>query len=362
MTRYDLVADELADLLSGEPAYRLRQLKEGLYSELTEPGELTTLPRSLRARLAADPRLEPAFAMTREERADGGQTIKWLLEGSGGAPVETVLMAYPKRTTVCVSSQAGCAMACSFCATGQLGYSRQLTTGEIVEQVVLAARTARDEGFGRLTNVVFMGMGEPLANYGNVFSAIRRCHDDLGLGARSFTVSTVGIVPGIARMSKESLPVNLALSLHAARDELRDELVPVNRRYPLASLAEVCRLYLERTGRRLSLEWALIDGTNDTDRDALELAGFARPLRAHVNLIPLNPTPGFLVAGSPRRRIREFRHLLSSEGVNATIRDTRGREANAACGQLAAGLEPGTLSRRLPRTTRGSLAAPPATA
>ncbi len=252
-------------------------------------------------------------------------------------------MRYPDRVTVCVSTQAGCAMACQFCATGQAGFQRQLTQGEIVEQVAVAMRDARPR---RVSNVVFMGMGEPLANYDRVWGAIGRLHGDMGLSARHLTLSTVGIVPGIRRLAAETLPVNLAVSLHAANDELRDELVPINRRYPLAVLADACAEYVAASGRRLSIEWALIDGVNDRESDAVELAAFARPLGAHVNLIPLNPTRGYPVVGSSRARVRGFRDHLSSLGVNATIRITRGAEIDAACGQLAA--SPRAASARRP--------------
>ncbi|HEX4082973.1 MAG TPA: 23S rRNA (adenine(2503)-C(2))-methyltransferase RlmN, partial [Acidimicrobiales bacterium] len=235
--------------------------------------------------------------------------------------------------TVCVSTQAGCAMACSFCATGQAGFRRQLTTGEIVEQVVAATRAARPR---RLSHVVFMGMGEPLANYDRTWAAVERLHDDLGLSARHLTLSTVGVVPGIRRLTAEALPVNLAVSLHAANDELRDQLVPLNRRYPLAELRRACGVYVETTGRRLSIEWALIDGVNDRQSDAAELAAFARPLGAHVNLIPLNPTPGYPVRGTPKAGVRRFRDGLAAADVNVTVRRTRGVEIDAACGQLAA--------------------------
>jgi 23S rRNA (adenine2503-C2)-methyltransferase len=228
-------------------------------------------------------------------------------------------------------------MGCGFCATGQAGFRRQMTTGEIVEQVVRAARRARDEG-RRLGNVVFMGMGEPLANYDRVWPAVERLHGDLGLSARHLTVSTVGLVPGIRRLAGEDLPVNLAVSLHAANDELRDELVPVNRRYPLSVLMGACADHLRAKGRRLSFEWALIDGTNDRPSDARELAELARtlPLPAHVNLIPLNPTPGYPTRGTPRAGVEGFRRQLADLGVNATVRRNRGTDIDAACGQLAA--------------------------
>ena len=211
-------------------------------------------------------------------------------------------MIYRDRATVCVSSQAGCAMGCGFCATGQGGFDRQLSTGEIVEQVIVASRRARAAGH-RLSNVVFMGMGEPLANEKAVWGAIQRIHDALGLSARHITVSTVGVVPGIVALAGRNLPVTLAVSIHAANDSLRDQLVPLNRRYPLDAVVDGCQQYLDATGRRISFEWAMIDGVNDRPDDAVELAALARRLRpaAHVNLIPLNPTPGWPTTGSPRR-------------------------------------------------------------
>jgi 23S rRNA (adenine2503-C2)-methyltransferase len=333
-SRYDVDRPGLADLLDGEPRYRVDQVWAGLHDRLATPEEMTDVPLALRERLAGA--LPEALALTTEATADGGDTVKWLWTLDDGSRVETVLMHYPQRSTVCVSTQAGCAMACGFCATGQAGFSRHLTSGEIVEQVVRAARRARDAD-RRLGNVVFMGMGEPLANYDGTWSAIRRIHDDLGLGARHLTVSTVGIVPGIRRMTGEDLPVNLAVSLHAADDELRDELVPINRRYPLDVLAEACSEYVEVTGRRLSLEWALIDGVNDRAQDAARLADYARALRAHVNLIPLNPTPGYPTRGTPPARVEAFRADLADRRVNVTVRRTRGTAIDAACGQLAAG-------------------------
>jgi 23S rRNA (adenine2503-C2)-methyltransferase len=333
-TRYDIGFDQLADLLDGEPAYRARQIWDGLYRQRVGPARLTNLPAGLRRRLDAE--LPPALEPVTESVSDGGDTVKLLWRLADGVLVESVLMLYRGRTTVCISSQAGCAMGCGFCATGQAGFDRHLTTGEIVEQVVEAANRA---GPRRLGNVVFMGMGEPLANYDRTWAAVVRLHDDLGLSARHITVSTVGVVPGIRRLAAERLPVNLAVSLHAANDTLRDDLVPINRRYPLAALAEACRAYLEARHRRLSIEWALIEGTNDRDVDARELAAFARPLRAHVNLIPLNPTPGYPTRGSPPARVAAFRQRLLGHGVNATVRRNRGTDIDAACGQLRANHE-----------------------
>jgi 23S rRNA (adenine2503-C2)-methyltransferase len=305
-----------------------------LHERLLEPEEMTDLPKAVRLRLAAA--LPPALELVTERVSEGGDTVKSLWRLDGGATVESVLMHYADRSTVCVSTQAGCAMACGFCATGQAGFERHLTTGEIVEQVVRAARRARADDGRRVGNVVFMGMGEPLANYDAVWAAIERLHDDIGISARHLTLSTVGIVPGIRRLATEALPVNLAVSLHAANDELRDELVPVNRRYPLGALAAACRDYLVARNRRLSFEWALIAGTNDRRRDAVELAEYARPLRAHVNLIPLNPTPGWPTVGSTPEQVRWFRDQLQTLGVNATVRRNRGTDIDAACGQLRA--------------------------
>jgi 23S rRNA (adenine2503-C2)-methyltransferase len=334
-TRYDWSREDLAGLLQGQPRYRVDQVWDGLHRQLAEPADLTSVPKALRAELAHA--LPPALELVTESLGDGGETVKWLWSLAGGALVETVLMHHRSWSTVCVSSQAGCAMACSFCATGQAGFERHLSTGEIVEQVVRAARRARDDG-RRLSNVVFMGMGEPLANYDATWAAVERIHDDLDLGARRITVSTVGVVPGIRRLAAEALPVNLAVSLHAADDALRDQLVPLNRRYPLEVLMDACASYLSARGRRLSFEWALIDGVNDRDQDADRLAGLARglPLPAHVNLIPLNPTPGYPVRGTPAEGVRRFRDRLAGSGVAVTVRRTRGTDIDAACGQLRA--------------------------
>ncbi len=342
-TRYDVTRESLAEVLDGQPRYRVDQVWDALYDQMLEPADVTTLPKGLRAKLEAD--LPAALELLAESVSDRGTTIKWLWGLDGGARVETVLMLYPDRATVCVSSQAGCAMACGFCATGQAGFERHLTTGEIVEQVVRATRRAR-EGGRRVSNVVFMGMGEPFANYDRTWQAVERMHDDMGLSARHLTLSTVGITPGIRRLAAERLPVNLAVSLHAANDDLRNELVPINRRYPLDEVVAACQVWIAARNRRLSFEWAMIDGVNDRTRDADELAGLAIPLRAHVNLIPLNPTPGWPTRGSSRARVVAFRDRLRERGVNATVRANRGTDIDAACGQLAAALiSDGRVSR-----------------
>jgi 23S rRNA (adenine2503-C2)-methyltransferase len=334
-TRYGASREDIAELLAAEPGYRLEQVWRGLYQRLAGPEEMTDLPAGLRSALATA--LPAALHLRTESVSDRGDTVKFLWELAGAARVETVLMLYPGRATVCVSSQAGCAMGCGFCATGQAGFSRHLTTGEIVEQVVRAARRALSGG-RRVSNVVFMGMGEPLANETAVWGAVERMHGAMGLSARHLTISTVGIIPGIRRLAERMLPVTLAVSLHAANDVLRDELVPINRRYPIDELITACSEFLAANRRRMSFEWALIDSVNDRPSDAAELATLCRRLHpaAHVNLIPLNPTPGWPTRGSPPARIAEFRDRLRTAGVNATVRRNRGTDIDAACGQLAA--------------------------
>jgi 23S rRNA (adenine2503-C2)-methyltransferase len=335
-SRYDVTRDELAQLLQGQPRYRVDQVWAGLHQHMGEPDEWTNLPRDLRADLARH--LPSALVAVTESVSERADTVKFLWELDGGSRIETVLMLYRDRATVCVSTQAGCAMACGFCATGQAGFTRHLTSGEIVEQVVRATRRARAVA-RRVSNVVFMGMGEPLANEAAVWGAVERIHGDLGLSARHITISTVGIVPGIRALAARPLPVNLAVSLHAANDALRDELVPINRRYPIEMLVGACADYLAVKNRRISFEWAMIEGVNDRTRDAVELAALCRRLRpsAHVNLIPLNPTPGYATKGTALARVHEFRDQLEALGANATVRQNRGTEIDAACGQLAAG-------------------------
>lgn len=339
MSRFDLDDADLATLLTDMPAYRVAQLKRGLYEELRDLNDISVLPKTIRSHLDALPELGLALNLLDEQIADRGTTRKWLFGLHDGALIETVLMRYERRTTVCVSSQAGCAMACSFCATGQNGYSRHLTTGEIVEQVIRAAQAAKLDS-QRLDHVVFMGMGEPFANFDRVWRAVERIVSDIGIGARHVTLSTVGLVPQIRQLAGKRLQVNLAVSLHAANDDLRSELVPINRRYPIATLVHALEEYVERTRRRVSFEWALIDSVNDSPRDVTELAAIALPLRAHVNLIPLNPiraNEGFSMSGSSPQRVDAFARELANLGVNATIRRTRGRSIDAACGQLAGG-------------------------
>ena len=329
--RYDPSREELAELLDGEPRYRLDQVWDGIHERGEEIDDLTNVPKALRARLAEA--LPLGLTPEVESISDDGATVKWLWKLHDDHRIETVLMHYDDRTTVCVSSQAGCAMACGFCATGQSGFDRHLSVGEIVEQIVRARRQSAPR---RVSNIVFMGMGEPFANYDRTWAAVERINRDLGIGARHITISTVGIIPGIERLAAEDLPVNLAVSLHSANDRDRDELVPINKRYPLDDLAAACQRYLDAKNRRLSFEWALIDGVNDRPSDVEELADYARSLRAHINLIPLNPTPGYLTRGTPLDRVHAFRDALEGRGANATVRRTRGTDIDAACGQLRA--------------------------
>lgn len=317
---------------AGEPAFRSTQVWEGLWAQRKPMEEITNLSKALRTSLAEQFPLALHELVRRD--GDDGDTVKWLWAAADGAQVETVLMRYPERATVCVSSQAGCAMACSFCATGQAGFERHLDVGEIVEQVVRAQHASPQ----RVSNVVFMGMGEPLANLDEVWPAVERLHGDLGLSARNITISTVGIVPGMRRLADLPLPVTLAVSLHAPDDELRDELVPVNKRYPIDAVMEAAREYVARKGRRVTFEYACIDRVNDQILRAEALATLLRgfPGGAHVNLIPLNATGGFGGAPTERARLESFASALTDRGVNATIRRNRGTDIDAACGQLRA--------------------------
>jgi 23S rRNA (adenine2503-C2)-methyltransferase len=351
----------------GEPAYRAGQILGGAHrADAAAFDDLTELPRTLRRALAADFRFS-TIADSHVMGADGGMTAKAVHELADGQRIESVLMRYPargaagERTTICISSQAGCAVACPFCATGQAGFGRQLTPGEIVDQVMHWHRppwSALGDAGGHY-NIVFMGMGEPLNNADRVFEAVRLLNDPqrLGIGARHITVSTSGVVPGMDRMITELPQVNLAISLHAATDELRDELVPINRKWPLREVVAAGRRFAARTGRRVSLEYVMIDGLNDTDEQASRLAALARGWRSHVNLIPLNPTPGSRWSGTPRAGIDRFVATLRAGGVPTTVRDTRGREIEAACGQLHA-----QLSGRSLREAREAAALPVASA
>jgi 23S rRNA (adenine2503-C2)-methyltransferase len=333
---YLIPPDSLESVWPDEPAYRTRQLRHWLYSTpVFDPGDMTNLPAELRRGLDLWP-----FEIQAQQTADRGRTVKWLMRTPDGAAIEAVLMGYSRRTTLCISSQAGCAMACTFCATGQFGFERHLQAGEIVAQVAHAAAHLRRLGLAgapdRITNLVFMGMGEPLANYAQVKVAIDRFTTEMGISARSITVSTVGVAPGIRRLAAEPWRVNLAVSLHAADDELRSRLVPLNKRYPLADVLAATEFYTIETGRRASLEWTLIGGVNDTEEQAVKLAAIARRLRAHVNVIALNPTPLTTDRPPSAHAIQRFIERLTAAGTNVTLRDTRGQDIDAACGQLRA--------------------------
>lgn len=327
---------ELGTLLPGEPTFRSDQLHDWLYrTPVLTADEMTNLPERLRAELG--PKLWP-FAVETEQSADRGTTKKWLFRAPDGMAIESVLMGYPNRTTLCISSQAGCALGCTFCATGQFGFDRHLEAGEITAQVTYANAWLRRhpiEGSpNRVTNVVYMGMGEPLANYDRVRESLRRMVEHIGMSARSITVSTVGMVPGIRRLAQEPWQVNLAVSLHAADDELRSSIIPINKRYPLAEVEAAANEFFEAKGRRVSIEWTMLSGVNDTVDQARKLAPIARRMSAHVNLIAMNPTPLSLDEPSPRSTIDEFAAALEDLGVNVTVRNTRGQDIDAACGQL----------------------------
>jgi 23S rRNA (adenine2503-C2)-methyltransferase len=343
---YDFTQQDLAQILGswGEPAYRARQLYHALYHELIDnPLEMTALPGGLRSRLLDNFRFEAIKPVSEMESSDHS-TRKILFTLDGGQAIEVVLMRYARRITACISTQAGCGMGCVFCATGQMGLLRNLSPGEIVAQVLFYARLLKAEG-KILTNVVIMGMGEPFHNYQATLKAVDTLGDPEGfnLGARRITISTVGLVPMIDRFAAEKRQVNLAVSLHAATNELRDRLVPINRRYPLELLLPACRNYVKLTGRRISFEWALISGVNDDPHQAGALVRLIQGLTCHVNVIPLNPTSGFDGEASDSSQADRFVKVLASAGIPCTLRTRRGIDIQAGCGQLAVE----TDSRRL---------------
>jgi 23S rRNA (adenine2503-C2)-methyltransferase len=336
---------EEAVVALGHPAYRARQLATHYFSHLTtDPEEFTDIPADARLQLA-EALFPPLLTETLRVATDGGDTVKtlWSLHDREG--VESLYMAYPDRATLCVSSQVGCGMGCPFCATGRMGLKRNLASSEIVEQVRQTARTARDGGYGkeaRLSHVVFMGMGEPLANYAAVVAAVRALvaptPTGLGLSVRHVTVSTVGLVPGIDRLAGEGLPVTLALSLHAPDDGLRDEIVPVNTRWKVDDVLDAARRYFDATGRRVSIEYALMKGVNDQEWRARLLAERLASRGGswvHVNPIPLNPIPGSRWTASTADAQEAFVRAIEEHAIPVTIRDTRGRDIEGACGQLA---------------------------
>jgi 23S rRNA (adenine2503-C2)-methyltransferase len=332
-----------------QPAFRARQIYRQLYVRLAEDiHAMTDLPLALRERLIAETHLA-SLRLEQLQQADDGQTRKALFALPGGPVVETVLMLYEDRATACVSTQAGCGMGCVFCATGKLGLLRNVSTGEIIEQTLWAAREAQAITGKPLTNLVFMGMGEPLANYDRWWAAVERLHDPQGFnfGARRMTVSTVGLVPGIERLAQEALPINLAISLHAPDDELRSELMPVNQRYPLAQLLAAARDYTRQTHRRVSFEYVLMQGKNDAPHQAERLARLLRGMLCHVNLIPWNPVPGAPLGRSEWQRVLDFQQVLQDRGIACTVRVERGVDIAAACGQLAGSPETADSSLHL---------------
>jgi 23S rRNA (adenine2503-C2)-methyltransferase len=337
VTLHDLTFEELETRLTaaGLPRFRADQIFRWTYDRLAASyDEMTVLPKDLRARL---PELLPLTKLdpVRAIETDDGLTRKLLFRTFDGEHLETVLMLYADRTTVCVSCQVGCAVGCAFCATGMMGLTRNLTTGEMVSQVIEAAREARVLGRS-LTNIVMMGMGEPFQNYDAVLKMVRILHDPRGLnfGARRTTLSTSGLVPFIDRLAGEPFQVKLAVSLHAPNDALRDSLVPLNRRYPVGELIDACRRYVRTTGRRVTFEYALIKSVNDSDEIATELATLLRGLLCHVNVIPLNPTPAAPFERPSPERIERFAEVIRQHGIPATVRYSRGVDIAAACGQL----------------------------
>ena len=341
---YDLDLSGLAAIIRtwGEPEFRATQIWQGLYKNLWDsPDQFTNLPRVLRYRIDDSftfRNLRPGAVLISQD----GETQKTLFQLTDQQAIEAVLMRYSRRRTLCISTQAGCAMACVFCATGQMGFRRNLSSGEIIEQVLYYARLLRSQD-ERVTNIVVMGMGEPFHNYDETMTAIDRLNDAQGfnLGARRFTVSTVGLIPAIKRFTQERRQVNLAISLHAADDELRSSLLPVNRKFPLEPLLSACTEYIDATGRRVTFEWALIRDVNDTLEQAKKLADRLQIFRkggstlCHVNIIPLNPTHRYRGKATTRERAVAFQSVLESNGIPCTIRIRRGIDIQAGCGQLA---------------------------
>ena len=335
---YDLDLPALTDLLQSwdEPVYRAKQIWQGLYQHFwNTPEQFPNLPKDLREKLSTDlswDALTPDLKLASSDK----ETIKTLFKLHDGKVIEAVLMKYNHRRTLCISSQVGCAMGCVFCATGQMGFGRHLSSGEIVAQVMHYARVLNEQD-ERVTNVVVMGMGEPFHNYDNTLAAIDRLNDTDGynFGARRFTISTVGLVPSIRRFANEERQVNLAVSLHAAEDSMRLSMMPVDKRYPLVEVIEACRYYVQKTGRRITFEWALIHSINDTPEIARRLASLVKGLNCHVNAIPLNPTTGYNGKATNHQRAEKFKETLEQAGIPCTIRLRRGIDIAAGCGQLA---------------------------
>jgi 23S rRNA (adenine2503-C2)-methyltransferase len=335
---YDLDLPQIAEILKswGEPPYRATQVWHGLYQNFYDsPLQFSNLPKPLRGKMAAKWVIGGIEPVRYQDSADR-QTRKTLFKLHDGYLIEAVLMRYDKRRTLCISTQAGCAMGCVFCATGQMGFKRHLSSGEIVAQVMYYARLLQAEGLS-VTNIVVMGMGEPFHNYANTMAAIDRLNDSEGynFGARRFTISTVGLVPMIKRFSDEKRQVNLAISLHAADNDLRLSMLPVNKRYNIEELLDASWEYVQKTDRRITFEWALINGVNDTPEQARKLASRLKGLLCHVNAIPLNPTDGYQGQAASRERAIKFKEILEQAGIPCTIRVRRGIDIQAGCGQLA---------------------------
>lgn len=338
MLIYDLDLPELTQKVIswGQPVFRAQQIWVGIYKNFwRSPDEFSNLPKELRELLKTEVQFDAILPTVILDSTDG-QTRKTLFKLPDGRQIEAVLMRYDKRRTLCISTQVGCAMGCTFCATGQMGFTRHLSSGEIVAQVMHYARLLHDEN-DVVTNIVLMGMGEPFHNYANTMSAIDRLNaaDGYNFGARRFTISTSGLVPAIRKFASEKRQVNLAVSLHAAENDLRENMMPINKKYDIEELITACREYIDATGRRITFEWALINGINDTPEQAKKLATLLKGLLCHVNAIPLNPTTGY--AGKPTTRVRAdaFKQILEENGIPCTIRIRRGIDIHAGCGQLA---------------------------
>lgn len=342
---YNLELSDLQNLFAeiGEPSYRAGQVWQGLYQQYwNQPDEFTNLPKTLREKLGHLLQFDVLTPIKYLDSSDG-DTRKTLFQTHDKRLIEAVLMKYDPSThrgqgrrTLCISSQAGCAMGCVFCATGQMGFKRHLTSGEIVAQVMYYARMLHEQE-EKVTNIVLMGMGEPFHNYDNVMAAIDRLNNPEGynFGARRFTISTVGLVSKIRKFADEKRQVNLAISLHAAEDEARGTIMPVNKRNNISKLLEACRYYVDQTGRRITFEWALISGVNDTEEVARKLATRLKGLMCHVNAIPLNPTTGYQGRATDRQSAARFKATLEQAGIPCTIRMRRGIDIQAGCGQLA---------------------------
>ena len=338
MLIYDIDFPKLAELVTSwnEPIFRAKQIWTGLYKNFWNSAEeFTNLPKPLREKLAETFVFEAMTPSLKLDSSDG-LTRKTLFKLQDGRQIEAVLMRYDRRRTLCISTQVGCAMGCTFCATGQMGFTRHLSSGEIISQVMYYARMLHAEN-DVVTNVVLMGMGEPFHNYDNTMAAIDRLNDPDGynFGARRFTISTSGLAPAIRQFASEKRQVNLAVSLHASENSLRVSMMPVNKRYNIEELLQACREYVAATGRRITFEWALINGVNDTPEEARKLAALLKGMLCHVNAIPLNPTTGYEGKATTRERADAFKLVLEQNGIPCTVRIRRGIDIQAGCGQLA---------------------------